>query len=120
MSHQVQRIQNYCETIWGPDDYEIDTETDDYEKYQAFVKKDYGDSYGPLLTMTPICNSNDRAWNELERMLALWAVVAQSGQPMTKDQRLKIFGGPNGEHKHILQKFSAEAEKRGEAALIGK
>ena len=62
--------------------------------------------------MTPLCDSDDHAWDELDRMLNQWAEIAKSGQPMTSDQSLDIFGGPNGENKSLLKRFSAEVEKQ--------
>ncbi|KAF4765437.1 hypothetical protein HAV15_003257 [Penicillium sp. str.  len=56
-SPQSQRIQTSCATIWGNGDYDIDIETDDWVSYYAVVKKDFGDSFGPPLTITGICNS---------------------------------------------------------------
>lgn len=105
-SAQSQRIKASCEVIWGKADYDIDIETDDYMTYQAIVQKDLGTSYEPL-TMTGLCNSKDLAWKELDRMLGLWARQKQSGQPMTKDQELEIFGGPNGQNKPILRQYFA-------------
>lgn len=111
-SPQSQRIQASCVTIWGNGDYDIDIETDDCILYYAVVKKDFGDSFGPPLTITGICNSENHVWRELDRMLGLWARVVQSGQPMTEDQNLEIFGGPNGQNKPILREFMAMMSKK--------
>jgi hypothetical protein len=62
--------------------------------------------------MTGICNSEEQAWRELDRMLGVWAKQVQSGKPMTKAQWLEIFGGPNGRNTFILEKFPDEAKKR--------
>jgi hypothetical protein len=105
---QGKRIQDLCQILWGNYDYELDIETDDWEVYQCIVRKDFGSSFGPPLTMTGLCNSEDEAWNELERMLGLWATQVQSGQPMTMAQRLDIFGGPKGENRKILELFEKE------------
>jgi hypothetical protein len=112
-SAQGKRIQANCEIIWGKCDYEFDVEADDCETYFGSVKKDFGDMYGPLLTMTGMCNSREQAWRELDRMLGAWAAQIQSGQPMTKEQELDIFGGPNGRNKRILEQFMTVLEKRG-------
>jgi hypothetical protein len=61
--------------------------------------------------MTGFCNSREKAWNELDRMLVVWARQEQSGESMTKNQRLEIFGGPNGRNKAVLEMFMAELEK---------
>lgn len=108
-----QRIQASCEIIWGKGDYDIDIETDDWTTYWAIVKRDFGTSFGPPLTMTGICDSSDHAWRELDRMLRVWARQVLSGQPMTKDQSLEIFGGPRGQNKAILELFLDELSKRG-------
>ncbi|KAJ5959467.1 uncharacterized protein N7479_006617 [Penicillium vulpinum] len=112
-SPQGQRIQASCVTIWGKGDYEIDIETEDRMSYYAVVKKDFGSSFGPPLTMTGECNSQEHVWKELDRMLGLWARVEQSGQPMTEYQRLEIFGGPNGQNKPILRQFFEEQKRHG-------
>ena len=46
-------------------------------------------------------------------MLHLWAKQAQSGKPTTDDESNEIFGGPKGEHAHLLKKANALAEQRG-------
>lgn len=111
-SDQGRRIEDYCKIIWGNGDYDLDIETDDWVDYCCHVKKDFGTSFGPPLTMTGLCRSENGAWNELERMLGIWATQAQSGQPMTKDQRMAIFGGSRGEHRKILELFLEEKERR--------
>jgi hypothetical protein len=108
-----QRILASCETIWGKADYDLDLETDDWITYWAVVKKDLGTSFGPPLTMTGACDSEDHAWRELDRMLRIWAEQKRSGQPMTDDQSLEIFGGPNGRNKPILRQFNAKMNERG-------
>ncbi|KAM3560912.1 hypothetical protein BBAD15_g7986 [Beauveria bassiana D1-5] len=105
---QGQRIKRNCELIWGIGDYDLDVETDDWVNYVASVKRDYISYYGPLLTMTPCCPSPEAAWNELDRMLSLWAKQKLRGRPMTQDERLEIFGGPNGKMKPILRAFAKE------------
>ena len=114
-SIQGQRIEANCKIIWGGDsEYDLELETDDYEYYSIVVRKDHGDSFGAPLTMTNLCSSKDRAWAELDRMLGLWAAQVQSGQPMSKEQTLKLFGGDRGQHKRVLEQFLAEKERRGE------
>jgi hypothetical protein len=111
-STQFQRILASCEIIWGKGDYDLDVETDDWVTYWAVVKKDLGTSFGPPLTMTGACGSDGHAWRELDRMLHLWAEQKRSGQPMTDDQRLEIFGGPSGRNKPILRQFIARMNER--------
>ena len=113
---QGKRIEANCKIIWGNDcEYDLDIETDDYVNYTCHVRKDFGDSLGPPLTMTSLCPSSEAAWAELDRMLELWATQVKRGTPMTKDETLELFGGPKGEHKKVLSEFMDELEKRGGA-----
>jgi hypothetical protein len=82
---QGKRIQANCKIIWGDDDYNIDIETDDWTSYLGYVKKDFGFSFGPLLAMTGFCSSREETWDELDRMLGVWAGQVRSGKPMIKD-----------------------------------
>lgn len=59
-----------------------------------------------------LCNSQDRAWSELDRMLDVWARQVQSGLPMTKEQSLDIFSRPNGQGRAVLGKFLDELKRR--------
>ncbi len=104
---QGQRIQRNCGIIWGTGDYDLDVETDDWVNWNASVKRDYM-YYGPLLTMTSCCHSPEAAWNELDRMLSLWANQKHNGRPMTQEERLEIFGGPNGKMKPFLRAVAKE------------
>ena len=79
----------------------------------GIIKKDFGDSYGPVLTMTGLCHSREKAYRELDRMLKIWAGQVKIGQPMTKEQDLEVFGGPNGRNRRVLEIFQAELDKRG-------
>ncbi|EXJ84101.1 hypothetical protein A1O3_04768 [Capronia epimyces CBS 606.96] len=111
---QAKRIQANCKIIWGADcDYNLEIETDDHVNYTCHVQKDFGDSYGPPLTMTSLCRTSEVAWAELDRMLGLWATQVKRGTPMTKDERLEIFGGPRGEHKKLLNTFMEYEERMG-------
>ena len=99
-----QRIKSNCKKIWGADkEFEINIETGDYHYYLCFVRQDHGFSFGPTLVMTNVCNGSDRAWNELDRMLRLWARQVESGRPMTREERLEIFSGPNGAYRSLLE-----------------
>lgn len=109
---QGKRIEDLCKIIWGSYDYELDIETDDGSEHQCLVRKDFGSSYGPLSTMTTLCKSEDAAWNELERMLTLWAKQVESGEPMNTAQRLDIFGGPRGKHRNVLEMFQRDMDKK--------
>lgn len=103
MAAQGRRIEASCRIIWGPGDYDLDEQTDDYTTYYCTVRRDFGHRFGLTLTMTGICNSSDQAWNELDRMLSVWARVMQSRREMTREERLEIFGGPNGRDRAILE-----------------
>lgn len=108
-----QRIQANCKTIWGDhNDYDLDVETDDYVNYACYVKADYGLSFGPPLTATSLCPSEAAAWAELDRMLELWATQVKRGTPVTRDERLEVFGGQRGQHKRLLGIFADAVEKR--------
>lgn len=112
-SARGQRIEANCKIIWGDDsEYDFDVETDDNVDYACHVKKDFGDSFGPPLTMTSLCSSSEGAWAELDRMLALWATQVTRGTPMTKNEKLDIFGGPQGEHRRLLSGVMDAIEKR--------
>jgi len=68
-SERGQCIEANCKIIWGDGDYDLDIETDDWVNWQCNVKRDYGDAFGPPLTMNGLCNSQDRAWSELNECL---------------------------------------------------
>lgn len=113
-SAQGQRIEANCKIIWGNHcEYDLDLETDDYVNYACTVKRDFGTSFGPPLTMTSLCPSSEAAWAELDRMLELWARQVTRGTPMTKDEKLEIFGGWKGKHSKILSDFIDVLEERG-------
>jgi hypothetical protein len=107
MAAQGKRIHAFCKLIWGEADYDIDLENERCESYWCIVKKDFGDSYGPPLIMTTsVCHTENAAFNELERMLRIKADKVKSGKPITKDDKLEIHGGRNGEFRDLLQKSS--------------
>lgn len=112
-STRGQRIEKNCKIIWGnAAEYDLDIETDDFVNYACVVKKDFGTAFGPPLTMTSLCRSEEAAWAELDRMLHLWATQVQRGMPMTKDETLEIFGGSKGEHKIMLSKVIDTLEQK--------
>ncbi|KAJ5267675.1 hypothetical protein N7478_010483 [Penicillium angulare] len=110
-SPRGQRIQAHCVIIWGNGAYDLDLETDDWQTFWAIVKKDFGTYFGPPLTITGICRSENHAWRELDRMLAAWARVIRSGELMTEDERIEIFGGPNWRTNSTLKTIFAEMDK---------
>ena len=66
---RAQRIRDYCKAIWGDGYYDIDVESEGDDHY-GYIKKDLGDSYGPLLLDSERCGSVDEARDKLERILA--------------------------------------------------
>ncbi|RWQ92843.1 hypothetical protein C8Q69DRAFT_476546 [Paecilomyces variotii] len=64
-SARSRRILARCEIIWGKGDYDIDLETDDWSTSWAVVKQDFGDEFGPPLTMTAPRGSENGAMREL-------------------------------------------------------
>ncbi|KAF2872893.1 hypothetical protein BDV95DRAFT_568259 [Massariosphaeria phaeospora] len=62
--------------------------------------------------MTSLCPSNEAAWTELDRRLDSWAKQVMRGTPMSKDERLDIFGGRKGKNKKVLSEFIDEVERR--------
>ena len=112
-SIQGQRIEANCKIIWGNGyEFDLDIETEDYVTYICVVKIDFGESFGPPLMLTSGCPSSEAAWAELDRMLDLWAKQVQRGTPMTRDESLKIFGGPRGQHRQLLRKAMDAFERR--------
>jgi hypothetical protein len=108
MDPQAHRLEANCKKIWGAEkQFDIDIEADNplrYPSYIGFVKEDYGLSFGSPLMVTGVCAGAQRAWDELDRMLALWAEQVESGQPMTKEKHLEISSGLNGEHRKLNKK----------------
>jgi hypothetical protein len=101
-STRGKRIERNCKIIWGAHcAYDFDVETDDWVKYVCILKKDFGSSIGSPLTMTGLCPSEEAAWDELDRMLKLWADSVVRATPMSKHEKLNIFGGRSGEGKKI-------------------
>ena len=91
-NEQGRRIEANCRILWGPGDYELDCETDDYEWYQAFVRKDFGYEFGLPLTMTMLVRSSERAWDELDRMLDISARQKQRKQEMAHNKEAQLGG----------------------------
>jgi len=111
-STQVQRIEANCRIIWGNgSEYELDIETDDYVNYSCYVRRDFGTSFGPALMIAIAHGSSERALAELDRMLGLWVKYIERGTPMSKDERLEIFGGPRGKYKNLLSEVIDVYEK---------
>ncbi|PWY80724.1 hypothetical protein BO70DRAFT_362683 [Aspergillus heteromorphus CBS 117.55] len=69
---QIERIYANCEIIWGKGPYNVHLETADLDTFRAVVRKGFGISPQPPLTMTGFCASMDHAWIELDYMLWLW------------------------------------------------
>lgn len=111
-----ERIQANCKIVWGKGDYYFNIETEDYNFFWAVVTKEGDSEPGPALTITGLCYSPEHVLAELDRMLFAWARQVQSGQPMTKEESLDIFGGPKGRNKPILETFMAEMDARAKEA----
>jgi len=118
---QYERLHANCKKIWGANkEFDFEVEADHYIYYQAHVKEDWGSSFSGALTMTGVCNSRDAAWNELDRMLDLWARQVESGQPMTRETALELFSGPNRRQENVLKQFMDEKAWREGAAARNK
>ena len=44
--------------------------------------------------------------------MGAWARQVQTGRPMTEEEELDIFGGPNGENRAILKQYFDVRAKR--------
>ena len=66
---QARRIQDYCKAIWGDGSYDLDVDIE-YDDHHGYIRKDLGDSYGPMLLDSGRCYSIDDACDKLERMTA--------------------------------------------------
>ena len=111
-SEQGQRIQANCKVIWGDGDYDFDIETNDWVNWQCIVKINFGDAYEPLLTMTQLYNSKERAYSELDKMLDVWARQGWRGLPMTKKQKLDLSCGTNSQSRDAVEQFLNELKRR--------
>ena len=76
------RNQEYSTNLSGQSDsgYDLDIETDDHVYYQGFIRKDDGYSFGPPIMATVLCNSEDKAYDELEKELAFYCKRKSSGK----------------------------------------
>lgn len=118
---RYQRIEANCKKIWGAHKYfDIDIETDDYEYYLCVVKEDHGLSFSPPMTMITLFYGGDRALDELDRMLRLWATQVEGGRPMSMEEQLEIFSGPRGEHRWVLEEFVKKVDEKEAAGAAGK
>ncbi|KAF2471452.1 uncharacterized protein BDR25DRAFT_368293 [Lindgomyces ingoldianus] len=118
---RYERIKENCKKIWGADkEFEFDIETDDYEHYQCIVREDYGLRFGSPLVIASARNGPNKAWDELDRMLRLWARQVESGRPMTREEQLEIFSGPHGEHKRVLEDFMNRRDEMDALAAAAK
>lgn len=118
-SLQAQRILTNCKKIWGADkEFNIDLDCDGpWGDCQAFVREDGGLTLGPMLTMTNVCHGSKRAWNELDRMLRLWAQQVESGRPLSQEEALDIFSKPSGENRAVLGQFMTAVARGGVNAV---
>jgi hypothetical protein len=85
---RAKRILANCKKIWGSDsNYDLEQETDDYEYYICYVRRDYGDCIGSPLLLATSSKGADAAWTELDKMLDFGARKAEAeGQVEKKDK----------------------------------
>lgn len=65
-----ERIIANCKIIWGDCDYDLGLETDDYDYYLAFVRKDYGFKFGDILCMVAATGGPDNVCAQLDQKLS--------------------------------------------------
>ncbi|KAL3474859.1 hypothetical protein BJX99DRAFT_259946 [Aspergillus californicus] len=91
-STSAQRTQA-CQIIWGPGDYDIDLETDDWESFWGVIRREYENELDPYpLILTKICDSKEAAMEELDRLLHAWARQTESGKKQTTRETLEMLG----------------------------
>ncbi|TID13003.1 Glycerol kinase [Venturia nashicola] len=87
-----ERIEANTKIIGGDLDYRFDLiGSGDPSFFQIVVKKELAHK-SESLTHTRFCKGSEQAWDELDRLLGAWARQRQSGQDMTEEERLDIFG----------------------------
>jgi hypothetical protein len=99
---QGQRIQEYCRNIYGAGDYDIEFENVDHWDYYIYVRRDYGTHFGHMLTNSGVCNTEEKAIANLERILSIESKHARSGVPMTKAELIDCYGLKTGAALHKL------------------
>ncbi|KAK8097506.1 hypothetical protein PG984_016645 [Apiospora sp. TS-2023a] len=83
-STQGERIVANCEIIWGKDTmYDLEEESNDEDTCLVFVRRDYGTRFGAPLVMS-MKNTSAKAWDDMDRMLALRAREVLSAQPTAR------------------------------------
>lgn len=82
------RLQANCALIFGNqvDYYDIDIETEDWEYYHIFVKRDFGDKIGPPI-YTVQGYGEKKVWAKLERGLAELARLVELETPEQRKVR---------------------------------
>jgi hypothetical protein len=71
---QSRRIVATCKKVWGANkEFDLSVESDDYDHYVCYAKEDFGDSFSGVLIMTALHYGEERAWQELDKMLAAMA-----------------------------------------------
>jgi hypothetical protein len=99
---QGQRIQEYCRTVYGAGNYDIEFENADHRDYYVYVRRDNGTHFGHMLTNSGVCNSEEKAIAKLERILSIESRHAQSGMPMTRAESINCYGLKTGLALHKL------------------
>jgi hypothetical protein len=86
------RIDANCKKVWGANkEFDLSIETDDYEHYACYVKEDVGDSFSGVLVMTALHYGEERAWQELDKMLA---AMARKVDALTDEERAMRHAQP--------------------------
>jgi hypothetical protein len=112
---QAQRTHAYSKKVHGDSDYIIRVETDDHVNYYVFVQKDLGFSFGGILTYSGVWKSEQRAVDELQRILAIEAKHALGGVPMTREQLVSCYGVKTGRALHKVERIWRGEDKVGKA-----
>ena len=92
-----ERLASNCEIIWGSDNlFRTNAIVGDDDMMTWTVERDIGGTFVPMWSMTYPFMLRHRAYDEIERILELWALRIISGAPMTLDERKDIFRGQRG------------------------
>lgn len=104
-SSRWERIQSHCKIIWGRDrSYDITDEDVGDGNYLMVVREDRGTSFGNALTSVMI-KGYDRAWDELEKLVAGMANAVETEGWVPKVQPLDVEAYPS-----MMHQFNANLE----------
>ena len=85
-----------CKILWGAEtyfSYDIFTETDDYELYHCFVRKEYMFVNGNCLFGSSLFWGEERALDDMERKLGLMAQCKTMKEAEAAAKKAKSSGG---------------------------